>query len=152
MRIIGVKRCLAVCLVCVLTVIAVGCNNKTNQQAYPNACVGVLYSVDSGNRSVIEWYDSELNPIGTAFYPFSGASVSQTNAHVQNDTVFLTPVGEEQKKDYGKIALINPIKGSFEEIDTNRVNQFDCTVEDSYLALTSNLNGECFVDLINRVY
>ena len=28
MRIIGVKRCLAVCLVCVLTVIAVGCNNK----------------------------------------------------------------------------------------------------------------------------
>ena len=91
MRIIGVKRCLAVCLVCVLTVIAVGCNNKTNQQAYPNACVGVLYSADSGNRSVIEWYDSELNPIGTAFYPFSGASVSQTNAHVQNDTVFLTP-------------------------------------------------------------
>lgn len=149
MRITGVKQCLAVCLVCVLTVIAVGCNNKTNQQAYPNACVGVLYSTDSGNRSVIEWYDSELNPIGTAFYPFSGASVSQTNAHVQNDTVFLTPVGEEQKKDYGKIALINPIKGSFEEIDTNRVKQFDCTVEDSYLALTSNLNGECFVDLIN---
>ncbi len=122
---------------------------KLIKEAYPNACVGVLYSTDSGNRSVIEWYDSELNPIGTAFYPFSGASVSQTNAHVQNDTVFLTPVGEEQKKDYGKIALINPIKGSFEEIDTNRVNQFDCTVEDSYLALTSNINGECFVDLIN---
>ena len=28
MRIIGVKRCLAVCLVCVLTVIAVGCNTR----------------------------------------------------------------------------------------------------------------------------
>lgn len=68
------------------------------------------------NSSAFEWYDSELNPIGTAFYLFSGASVSQTNAHVQNDTVFLTPVGEEQKKDYEKITLINPIKGSFEEI------------------------------------
>ena len=76
---------------------------KLIKEAYPNACVGVLYSTDSGNRSVIEWYDSELNPIGTAFYPFSGASVSQTNAHVQNDTVFLTPVGEEQKKDYGRL-------------------------------------------------
>ena len=44
MRIIGVKRCLAVCLVCVLTVIAVGCNNNPNYSrisgiAYENGYV-----------------------------------------------------------------------------------------------------------------
>ena len=124
------KRLIAISLLCVFPMIAVGCN-KTSHPAYPDACIGVLYSTDSGNRSVIEWYDSELNSLGTDSYPFSGASVSQTNAHMQDDTVFLAPTGEEQKKDYGKIALINPTKGSFEEINTGRVNQYDCSVEGS---------------------
>lgn len=148
MRITNVKRLIVISLLCVFPIIAVGCN-KTSRQAYPNACIGVLYSTDSGNCSVIEWYDSELNPLGTDSYPFSGASVSQTNAHIQGDTVFLAPTGEEQKKDYGKIALINPTKGSFEEINTDRVNQYDCSVEGDYMVLTSNLNGACYVDLIH---
>lgn len=147
MKITGVKRWIAMSLLCVFPMLAVGCG-QNHQQAHPNACIGILYSTDSGNRSVIEWYDSELNTLGTDAYPFSGASVSQTNAHIQGNTVFLAPTGEELKKDYGKIALINPTKGSFEEINTGRVNQYDCSVEGSYLALTSNLNGECYVDLI----
>ena len=143
-----IQRFISVVLLCVIITTVCGCS-KTDHQAYPDASLGVLYSTDSGNRSLIEWYDSELNSLRTVSYPFSGASVSQTNAHIQGNTVFLAPTGEEQKKDYGKIALIDPTKGSFEEIDTNRINQYDCTVEGSYLALTSNLNGECFVDLID---
>lgn len=104
MRITNVKRLIAISLLCVFPIIAVGCN-KTSRQAYPNACIGVLYSTDSGNRSVIEWYDSELNPLGTDSYPFSGASVSQTNAHIQGDTVFLAPTGEEQKRITEKLRL-----------------------------------------------
>ena len=148
MKRIIIKRFISVVLLCVILITVCGCG-KTDNQAYPDASLGVLYSTDSGSRSLIEWYDSELNSLGTASYSFSGASVSQTNAHIQDNTIFLAPTGEGQKKDYGKIALIDPTKGSFEEIDTNRINQYDCTVEESYLALTSNLNGECFVDLID---
>lgn len=148
MKSIVIKRCISAVLLCIILITAGGCS-KTDHQVYPGASIGVLYSTDSGNRSLIEWYDSELSSLGTVSYPFSGASVSQTNAHIQDNTVFLAPTGEGQKKDYGKIALIDPTKGSFEEIDTNRINQYDCTVEGFYLALTSNLNGECFVDLIN---
>lgn len=148
MKKIVIKRYISITLLCILLMIAAGCS-KTDRQNYPDVCIGVLYSTDSGNRSLIEWYDSELNSLGTVSYPFSGASVSQTNAHIQDNTVFLAPTGEGQKKDYGKIALIDPTKGSFEEIDTNRINQYDCTVEGAYLAVTSNLNGECFVDLID---
>lgn len=148
MKKIVIKRYISIILLCVLLITSGGCS-KTDRQDFPDASIGVLYSTDSGNRSVIEWYDSKMNSLGTVYYPFSGASVSQTNAHIQDNTVFLAPTGEEQKKDYGKIALINPTKGSFEEISTNRINQYDCTVEESYLALTSNLNGDCFVDLID---
>ena len=148
MKKIVIKRYISIILLCILLIIAVGCS-KTDNQVYPDVCLGVLYSTDSGSRSLIEWYDSDFNSLGTVSYPFSGASVSQTNAHIQDNTIFLAPTGEGQKKDYSKIALINPTKGSFEEIDTNRINQYDCTVEGAYLAMTSNLNGECFVDLIN---
>lgn len=143
-----IKKYISAVLLCALLITTGGCI-KTDPQVYPDASIGVLYSADSGSRSLIEWYDSELNSLGTVPYPFSGASVSQTNAHIQDNTVFLAPTGEGQKKDYGKIALIDPANGSFEEIETNRINQYDCTVEGAYLALTSNLNGECFVDLID---
>lgn len=148
MKRIIIKRYISVVLLCVILITVCGCG-KTDNQVYPAASLGILYSTDSGNRSIIEWYDSELNSLGTVSYPFSGASVSQTNAHIQDNTVFFAPTGEEQKKDYGKIVLIDPTNGSFEEIETNRINQYDCTVEGAYLALTSNLNGECFVDRID---
>ena len=148
MKRIIIKRFIPVVLLCVILITVCGCT-KTDHQVFPDASIGVLYSTDSGSRSLIEWYDSELHSLGTVSYPFSGASVSQTNAHIQDNTVFLAPTGEGQKRDYGKVALIDPAKGSFEEIETNRINQYDCTVEGAYLALTSNLNGECFVDLID---
>lgn len=148
MKKIVIKSYMSGIMLCILFITVCGCS-KTDHQVYPDACIGVLYSTDSGNRSIMEWYDSKLNSLGIVSYPFSGASVSQTNAHIQNNTIFLAPPGEGQKKDYGKIALIDPTKGRFEEIETNRINQYDCTVEGSYLALTSNLNWECFVDLID---
>lgn len=143
----GVKRRLAVlmCIGC-LVLPAAGCRTKPS---FETAEIGILYSTESGSRSSVEWFDGALRPLGTVSYPFSGASVSQSNAHLQDGTVFLAPSGDAQTKDYGKIAILNPAEGSFREIDTGRVNQYDCDVEDAHLVLTSNLNGDCYVDDIH---
>ena len=126
-----------------------GCSQRHDYVPFENAEIGILYSTDNQNISKIEWFDEGLRSLGTEEYPFAGASVSQSNAHLNNGCVYLAPTGLENKKDYGKIAVIDPIQGRFQEIDTGRVNQYDCDVEGDYAVLTSNLNGTCSIDLIH---
>lgn len=113
------------------------------------ATVGVLYSTTSGNKSKIEWLDEDFNVIGMTDYPFSGGYISFTNANVQDGIIYMTPEGEEQEKDYGKAVIIDPKTNQFEEIVTDRINPIGCSVEGDKMVVTSNLNGESFVDLID---
>ena len=90
-----------------------GCSQRHDYVPFENAEIGILYSTDNQNISKIEWFDEGLRSLGTEEYPFAGASVSQSNAHLNNGCVYLAPTGLENKKDYGKIAVIDPIQGRF---------------------------------------
>lgn len=112
------------------------------------AAHAMLYTTDVGNHSKITWLSDDCQMIGTSGYAFSGASLDGfKNASVSGGKIILVPRGETQEKDYGKIVMIDTENGASETIDIDRINPTSYDAEENMVAVTSNLNMECFIDL-----
>lgn len=138
-------------LTILMTMFFTACQNRKTEGTEGDLSAAVkalLYTTDTGNQSQIMWWNDEWQVIGTSRYAFSGASLDGfKNASVSDGKLILVPRGEAQERDYGKIVLIDTSDGTYETIDIGRINPTSFDVERNMVAVTSNLNMECFIDV-----
>ncbi len=121
---------------------------KEQTAAVPaEASIGVIYSSEAGS-SVIQWVNDEMEPVGTMDLSYSdlGRNIGFQNACYQGADAVMVSQGESEKDNS---VLILSSDGTLKTIRQDRINPVSWSVSDGSIAVASNFNWECFIDLID---
>lgn len=133
-------------------IIATGCNvvKFSGTEGDPSkASVGIMYTHDYKDQTIIQWLDDEQNVVGTSKYPYASAIISLENANVEGGRICLAPLGPFGKSDEKNVAIINTSDGSFREIELSTDNHQSSNNEGNMMVVCGNSNGEGYIDLID---
>lgn len=126
------------------------CSCAQNTSDVETAKYAIIYTTDSGGKTEFLWLDDTFSEVATTKYNFSGASYDGfKNSNVYNGSLLLLPYGDSDKRDYGKIVLIDFSSGEEKTIDYGRTNITDWSEENGTVAIASNLNNESYIDVVN---
>ena len=145
-----IKVAVIIVLTGLMTLTLAACGSFTGTEGDPSkASVGITYTHDYKDKTIIQWLDENQNVVGESKYPYSSAMVSMENANVENDRICIAPNGPFGKRDENKVAVIDTTDGSYKEIELTTDNHVSCNNEGDLMVVSGNGNGEGYIDLID---
>lgn len=128
-----------------------GCSsNRTVEIDIPDqAVIGVVYSAEEHEISRLDWLDSSLTHKGNSTIPYTnlGVSVGFQNTVYSGNSPIL--VSQSKDGDHVKVIKLDLKENNTQVYPYERINVTDWNADENHVVVTSNLNNEYFIDLLD---
>ena len=126
-----------------------GCRSE-NQSYSTDYSVAVMQTMEYKEKTDFMLFDDQLRQVGE--YRTSYPNVAYDgfcNSTVYGGKLYINPMGHADERDYGRVVEIDLKDGTAKEYSFDRINIVDIAYKDNRLYAVSNLNGVCYLDVMD---
>ncbi|WP_353097695.1 hypothetical protein [Tissierella praeacuta] len=130
-----------------------GCNGKINTLKSTNSHnvrIGVVETTAMEYKSIIHWYDDNLNKVSEQKLKYAMLGTVFNNPVYTKDEVYMIPQGLGNKKDSKKVISINKKDMKIKEYTINQIGLNGVAVSGDYIYTINTFNGDTYISRLNK--
>ncbi|HHV26956.1 MAG: hypothetical protein KZY61_01655 [Clostridiaceae bacterium] len=112
--------------------------------------IGVVETTGSEYKSIIHWYDGNLNKVSEQKLSYAMLGSAFHNPVYYDNEIYMIPQGLGNKKDSKKVISFNKKDLSIKEFSFKNIALNDVTVSEDYVYTINTLNGDTHICRLNK--
>ncbi|MCR2044017.1 hypothetical protein [Anaerosalibacter massiliensis] len=112
--------------------------------------IGVVETTASEYKSIIHWYDGDLNKVSEQKLSYAMLGSAFHNPVYYDNEIYMIPQGLGNKKDSKKVISFNKKDLSIKEFSFNNIALNDVAVSGDYIYTINTLNGDTHICRLNK--